>query len=234
MVEILDKILLGQNAASDFYKNYNGKFKAWLLGIMPEIEDCKDLKQDNPWHIYNCLDHILHSVDEMARLAVDCPTRVRRMLAYVMLLHDVGKPQCRSRRFSKLYGREVDSFFSHNIASVRIASRVLPAFGFDSQSIKIMLALIQNHDVFMTVSLRENAKPHHKILTDTVLDGLISSLAKEAGIDGLTAMQYLLWVGQADNLAQNPIMTPAPLHLLEVMGEMLAAVQKRNKELRID
>ncbi|MBR2970806.1 MAG: HD domain-containing protein [Clostridia bacterium] len=221
MVEILDKILLSKNAANEFYKCYNGEFKKWLLGVLPEIEDCKKLAQDNPWHIYNCLDHILHSVDEMARLSLECPISVRRMLVYVMLLHDMGKPQCKSRRFSKLYGREVDSFFSHNKASVSIARRVLPVFGFDSKSTKIMLTLIENHDVFMTVSLKEYAKPHHKILDSAYLDGLIDALAKESGIDGVKAMQYLLWVGEADNLAQNPDMTAKPLQMLEKMNEML-------------
>ncbi|MBE5730491.1 MAG: hypothetical protein E7350_00890 [Clostridiales bacterium] len=222
MVEILDKILLSQNAANEFYKSYNGEFKACLIAVMPEIEDCNGLVQDNPWHIYNCLDHILHAVDEMAKLTKECPTKVRRMLAYVMLLHDVGKPQCKSRRFSKLYGKDVDSFFAHNKASVRIARRALPILGFDAKSIQIMLTLIENHDVFMTVSLKEYAKPHHKILDRAYMDGLIDALAKESGIDGVTAMQYLLWVGKADNLAQNPDMTAKPLQMLEAMEQMLA------------
>ena len=147
---------------------------------------------------------------------------MRRMLAYVMLLHDVGKPQCKSRRFSKLYGKDVDSFFAHNKASVRIARRALPILGFDAKSIQIMLTLIENHDVFMTVSLKEYAKPHHKILDRAYMDGLIDALAKESGIDGVTAMQYLLWVGKADNLAQNPDMTAKPLQMLEAMEQMLA------------
>ena len=32
---------------------------------MPQVEDCKNQEQNNPWHKYNVLDHILHSVEEM-------------------------------------------------------------------------------------------------------------------------------------------------------------------------
>ena len=50
-----------------------------------------------------------------------------------MFLHDIGKPECHIRRYSKLYKREVDSFFNHNIAGVKIAARVLREFGFDEK-----------------------------------------------------------------------------------------------------
>ena len=56
---LLDKILLSENANEEFNFNYkNLQFKNWLLEILPEVEKCKNLKQDNPWHIYDCLEHI--------------------------------------------------------------------------------------------------------------------------------------------------------------------------------
>lgn len=68
--DLLDKILLSNNVIDEFYKNYeNPSFKKWILNILPEIEDCKNTKQDNPWHVYNCLDHILHSVENINKLS---------------------------------------------------------------------------------------------------------------------------------------------------------------------
>ena len=52
--EILDQILLSDNVVEKFYENYNNNesFKLEILKILPEVDDCKNQKQDNPWHIY--------------------------------------------------------------------------------------------------------------------------------------------------------------------------------------
>ena len=45
MLKTLDKILLGNNVVEDFYTEYNNlEFRQWLTSVMPEIEDCKNLK----------------------------------------------------------------------------------------------------------------------------------------------------------------------------------------------
>ena len=119
MQKVLDEILLSSNVVERFYENYKiPKFKNWLVSILPEIEDCNKTNQDNPWHVYNVLEHILHSVEEMNKQTKTEEYKIRRMLAYTMLLHDIGKPECKIRRYSKLYKREVDSFFNHNLASI--------------------------------------------------------------------------------------------------------------------
>ena len=59
MVEKLDEILLSKDVRTNFLNAYKDpKFKGWLLSILPEIEKCKNQKQDNPWHVYNFLEHI--------------------------------------------------------------------------------------------------------------------------------------------------------------------------------
>ena len=67
---LLDNILLSDYVVDEFKSEYNNnlEFRLWLLGILPEIEDCEKQKQNNPWHIYNVLDHILHSVLRMRLL----------------------------------------------------------------------------------------------------------------------------------------------------------------------
>ena len=70
----LDEILLSENVRDNFHSSYNGEFKVWLDSLLPEIEKCASQKQDNPWHVYNCLDHILYSVEEMNKQTKKLPT----------------------------------------------------------------------------------------------------------------------------------------------------------------
>lgn len=220
MVEVLDEILLNENPLDEFYKHYNqNNFKSWLLEILPEVENCKNLKQDNPWHIYNCLDHILHSVEEINKLTDNLPHETRRRLAYTMFLHDIGKPACYIRRYSKLYKREVDSFFNHNLESKKVAGRVLSYFGFSNEEKKIIEKLIEKHDIFMFITLKDDGNRFHHVLTQEYLNSEISQL-NEVG-DGKVLMQELVLVGIADNKAQNPQMTKTSLHLLDVINSML-------------
>ena len=219
-LEKLNEILLSDNVINDFKNAYGEKdFREWLLSILPEIEDCAKTKQDNPWHIYNCLDHILHSVEEINKLTTDCDVKTRRMLSYTMLLHDIGKPECKIRRYSKLYKREIDSFFNHNLAGVKIANRVLKDFGFDKFESDIIKILVEKHDIFMYITLHDDGNPYHHVLTKEYLLNEVNELNNV--FNGKQLMQYLLWVGRADNKAQNPKMTTDSLHLLDVMEDML-------------
>ncbi len=220
MLETLDKILLSEQPVAAFYKAYEQEaFKTWLLEILPEVQRCKELRQDNPWHIYNCLDHILHSVEEINKLTTALPHEIRRMLAHTMFLHDIGKPACFLRRYSKLYGREVDSFFNHNLESKKVGSRVLSTFGFSEKEKAEMEMLIEMHDIFMFVRLKDDGNRFHHVLTPEYLGSEIEKLDKVG--DGKVLMKYLIMVGIADNKAQNPQMTKESLHLLDVMNDML-------------
>ena len=220
MNKVLDSILLDGSAVESFYFNYSKKdFRKWILSVLPEIEKCIETKQDNPWHIYNCMDHILHSVEEMNKLSQGFDERTRKILAYVMFLHDIGKPESHIRRFSKLYGREIDSFFNHNKASVKIADRVLSGFGFLKTEIYVMKKLIDMHDIFMFIRLQDDGNPFHYVLDKKYINEQVLILDKVG--DGRDLLKQLIMVGRADNLAQNPSMTGAPLKLLEVMSKMV-------------
>jgi len=220
MIEVLDRILLSDNVREEFSNEYkNDNFKDWLLSILPEVEACKNLKQDNPWHIYNCLEHILNSVENMNRKTIDMENNKRRVLAYTMFLHDIGKPDCLIRRYSKLYKREVDSFFNHNIKSVEIANRVLNQFDFSLSEQDLIKKLILEHDMFMFLTLKKDNNPYHRLLTkEYLLEKINEFNNNKSGID---IMKYLILVGRSDNEAQNPLLTKDSLHLLNVMDEMV-------------
>ena len=96
LTEVLDSLLLSNNVVDNFYNEYinNAWFKEELDKFLPEIYLCEKQKQNNPWHKYNVLGHILHSVEEMNKQTSNLPIVDRRLLAYTMLLHDIGKPHC--------------------------------------------------------------------------------------------------------------------------------------------
>ena len=219
MKDKLDEILLSNNVVENFYNNYqNLEFRNWLISLLPEIEDCRTTMQDNPWHIYNCLDHILHSVDEINKQTINLEYSTRRMLAYTMFLHDIGKPESKIRRYSNLYKREVDSFSNHNIASVKIAERVLDKLGFELYAKELILKLVKEHDLFLSLTLEEDINPRKRILTKALFKQIIDELDAN---NAKTLMKYLLMIGKADNHAQNPQMTPQSLKMLDVMTDML-------------
>ena len=109
-IVLLDKILLSNNVVKDFCNEYNSntEFKKWLDTFLPEIKSCEKQAQNNPWHKYNVLGHILHSVEEMNKQTLGLDNKTRRMLAYTMLLHDIGKPASHIVRMKN--SQAMDSF----------------------------------------------------------------------------------------------------------------------------
>ena len=230
MQEKLEKVLLSKKVVDEFYKQYEKKeFRKWINGIIPEVEDCKNQQQDNPWHIYNCLDHILHSVEEINKQTENMDYNTRKILAYTMFFHDIGKPKCHLRRFSKLYGREVDSFFNHNFESEKIAIRALPNLGFDKEQSKIISTLVREHDVFLSLTLEDDGNKFHRVLTTEVLKEIVNRFN---GFENKIQMTKMLaMVGRADNLAQNPKMTKESLHKVDVFEKMLENLENQENEV---
>lgn len=220
MLQTLDDILMSDNVVEKFFVYYSKpEFKKWLLDILPEIEHCKIQKQDNPWHIYDCLNHILHSVENINMQTKHLPFNIRRLLAYVMFYHDIGKPACHIHRYSKLYGRKVDSFFGHNVKSEEIAKRTLKYFDFDKEEISVMLKLINKHDIFMFITMYDDGNTYHKVLSNQLILEEIDDLNSVG--NGKELLLFLIMIGRADNLSQNPKMTKLSLELLDKMYNMV-------------
>ncbi len=228
MLNLLDEILLSENVTDNFYKAYkNTNFKNWLLSFLPEIEECNKLNQDNPWHIYPCLTHILKSVEQINKQTVDLPIKERRMLAYAMLLHDIGKPQTKIRRYAKSYGREVDSYFNHNIKGVEIANRMLSNFNFNKQEELIIKTLIEKHDMFIPIKEHKTNNPYHKVLTYDLIKEEINDLNKIG--NGEKLLEYLIMVARSDSLAQNPEMTKEVLKLYDKCETMFKTLTQEKQ-----
>ena len=220
----LDEVLLSDNVVERFHNSYQqSEFKNWIISILPEIEDCINTKQDNPWHIYNCLDHILHSIEEINKQTKNLDLDTRRMLAYTMLLHDMGKPESKIRRYSKFYGREVDSFFNHNIASVKISERVLDCFKFNPRQKNMILKLVKEHDAFMHYTLDTSIDINKQMLTVDVINDIVGRLDIDG--NGLQMLEYIVMIARSDSLAQNPKMTQQALKLVDSIKQFLHSNQ---------
>lgn len=209
----LNEILLSENVVENFSSEYNGNanFRTWLIGILPEVEKCRNCKQNNPWHIYDVLSHILHSVEEINRQSFGMSESERLELAFIMFLHDIAKPKCKFAKKDK-NGKMIDHFYNHNKESAIIAKRVLPQFGFDKSEIAVMVKLIFKHDIFINVKDFKSNNPYFRFLTTELVIEEIEEL-NQVG-DGYKLFDYLIKIARADALAQNPEMNPSSLKLL--------------------
>lgn len=224
MLKLLNEIVLSNNVVKRFYNEYNNnqEFHVWLDKTIPEIELCEKQQQNNPWHKYNVLGHILHSVEAMNKQTLGMEEDNRRLLAYTMLFHDIGKPEKHITREKD--GKIIDSFFEHNIASERIAKERLSKLNFKQEEIDIIAKLVFKHDIFMFIKAYKTRNLHWKELTERLVKDEIEDLSQVG--DGQKLMRWLVMVGRADNLAQNEKMTAEPLALLDKFDLILNKLEQ--------
>ena len=223
-VNVLDEILLSNNVVDNFYNKYSNdvEFKNWLDNVLPEINMCELQQQNNPWHKYNVLGHILHSVEEINKQTTNLDFDIRRMLAYIMLYHDIGKPACYITREKD--GKIIDSFYNHNVESEKVFGRTASVFGFNHNQIEIMAKLIFKHDIFMFIRAFKTDNPYWRTLTYKLVKEEIEDLNTVG--NGCELLKYLIMVGRSDNRAQNEKMTADSLKLLDKFDEMLENVAR--------
>ncbi len=127
--EELDKILMSDNPGVFIDLNKLGLLKH----IMPELDVCFDVPQKNKYHIYNVGEHIVHAV-------INTPNDPA--LRWAALMHDIGKPLCKSEDSNGII-----HFYGHHRESVRLASDILRQFKTEPELTKEILVLVENHDV---------------------------------------------------------------------------------------
>lgn len=123
----LMKLLLGVNCEKILLE-----FKDVIGVIIPELIPCFSCEQNTKWHLYDVYTHIVKSVSY-------CENKDYLRLA--VLLHDIGKPQCKTTD-----SKGVDHFFGHPQKSVEIASQMLKRLKTSREYTKKILKLIEIHD----------------------------------------------------------------------------------------
>ena len=124
----LCKLLVGDKAG-DILRQYPDVF----CQFWPELRPLVTLEQNNPWHCWGGWEHTIHAVEAAL------PDLVLRL---TMLLHDIGKPGCKSTD-----EKGIDHFYGHPTVSAKLADQMLRALKFDNRTRERVVTLVEYHDV---------------------------------------------------------------------------------------
>lgn len=196
----LKKLLTGQAAAATILEN-----SEVLCAVIPELGPMIDCAQENPHHCFDVFRHTAKALE-----AAEPVLNIR----LAVLLHDIGKPAC------KTVGPDgVAHFFGHARKSCEIAEAVLSRLRFEKKTSGRVLELIRRHDEPMPFSGKR-------------IKRLLASLGREGFLE-------LLALKKADLLGQNPTLWKSRLpyfdEALQELWEIEAEAQCFTlKQLEID
>ena len=103
----LSKLLVGERAG-----NILSQYTDVMCQFWPELGPLVTLEQNNPCHCWGGWEHTIHAVEA-------APADL--ILWLTMLLHDIGKPVCKSTD-----EKGVDHFYGHPAVSAKLADQILP------------------------------------------------------------------------------------------------------------
>ena len=124
----LCKLLVGEEAGN-ILRQYPDVF----CQFWPQLEPLVTLEQNNPWHCWGGWEHTIHAVEA-------APPDL--MLRLTMLLHDIGKPNCKSTDENG-----IDHFYGHPAVSAKLADQMLRSLKFDNRTRERVVTLVEHHDV---------------------------------------------------------------------------------------
>ena len=124
----LCKLLVGEEAGN-ILRQYPDVF----CQFWPQLEPLVTLEQNNPWHCWGGWEHTIHAVEAAP------PDLVLRL---TMLLHDIGKPSCKSTD-----EKGIDHFYGHPAVSAKLADEMLRGLKFDNRTRERVVTLVERHDV---------------------------------------------------------------------------------------
>lgn len=104
-----------------------------LCQFWPELLPLTTLEQNTPWHCWDGWEHTVRTVEA-------APADV--ILRLTMLLHDVGKPLCKS-----IDENGIDHFYGHPSLGARLADGMLQTLKFDHRTREQVTTLVNYHGV---------------------------------------------------------------------------------------
>jgi tRNA nucleotidyltransferase (CCA-adding enzyme) len=184
--------------------------KPWV----PELQACFETSQNSKWH-YTDVGH--HTIDALLHEQARFGHRPRAEMA--LLLHDLGKPE------AKTTGEDgIDHFKKHQLASAKIARRVLKDFGFSAKEIKNISDLVIHHDDHLKPELKTIYK--YRVLLGWDEEMMLDFLALQYG-DILAHSnsgqdRIVPWQAFLDFYNQESQNRPLSLKELNIDGNILA------------
>lgn len=134
--DFLINILLEDKPSDYFYANEERIFK-----LIPELKECKNFNQNNPWHIYDVYEHILHVIDGV-------PNNI--ILRMAALFHDIGKPLSYQEDENG-----VGHFWGHWEKSKEIFDNFANRYNMDKNMQSLISNLILYHDLNIAKASKE-------------------------------------------------------------------------------
>lgn len=117
--------------------------------VMPEFDDMMKCEQHNPHHCYGVGQHTIESLKQVPD---------DKVLRFTMLLHDSGKPSCKT---TDRYG--IDHFKGHAKEGMNLARKILRRLKFDNDTIHQVTTLICWHDCRQDPSMRSARRMLNRI-----------------------------------------------------------------------
>lgn len=127
-LDLLYEILSSEKPSELIKKN-----EKYIFEIIPELSVCKGFNQNNPWHVYDVYEHILHVVDG---------TDANIILRMTALFHDIGKPFVYTEDDDK-----IGHFYKHWEKSNEIFLNFASKYNLDKNLVSIVSLLINYHDI---------------------------------------------------------------------------------------
>ena len=160
--EELTKTLLSSNKLK-----YIRLLSILLEEVLPELSESLETPQNHPYHMYNVGIHTIEVVNSVENDIV---------LKLSALLHDMGKPKCRTTD-----EKGIDHFYGHNKVSTKVAKRFLKELRFSNDILNKVERLVYYHDRPIEPREKSVRKALNQVGEDIFLDLL---KLKEADIKG--------------------------------------------------
>ena len=120
----------------DLLMSYRDVFAIFI----PELQKTFDFEQNNPHHIYDVYEHIVHSV-------VEAPQDLHIRLA--LMFHDIAKPLTYTEDEAG-----VGHFYGHASEGAEMSKEIMKRMRMDNDTIAIVSELIASHDMATSTSLK--------------------------------------------------------------------------------
>ncbi len=194
--------------------------------FLPEFSEMLCTEQDNPHHCYSVGEHSIRAVQNIQRLYRGLPSgkapyggafsdeKVNTVLVYAALLHDVGKPGCRTRGEDGKH-----HFHGHDVAGAEMAREILRRLRFDNDTVQMVTQLIRFHE--------------------RRYDGCRRTLRRLVSKAGVDVMPYLFLLQEADVRAQSDYKREEKLARIEEGRRMYEEIRREKdpvsiRELAVD
>jgi putative nucleotidyltransferase with HDIG domain len=107
------------------------RFVGALDFVLPELEDCIGVEQNNKYHKYDVYEHCLKACDTCKSENV--------LVRFAALIHDVGKPSTKGENETGI------TFHRHEVISTRLTRNIVSRLELKPSEAEEVLLLVSNH-----------------------------------------------------------------------------------------